>query len=348
MLDSQPVGPVMLDLQGTTLAPEERELLNHPAVGGVILFSRNYESPRQAAALVADVRAARRGELLLAVDQEGGRVQRMRARYTRLPAAARYLEHCGGDVAAAEPLAREAGWLMAAEVRAVDIDFSFAPVLDVDCGVSEIIGDRAFARDAETATHLAAAFMAGMAEAGMPAVGKHFPGHGGVAADSHLALPVDDRPWDVLWSRDLLPYRRLIPRGLDAIMPAHVVYPSLDQHPAGFSRFWLQHVLRQRLDFKGVIFSDDLSMEGAAAIGDFAQRARSALDAGCDMVLVCNNPEAAAKVVESLDGLELPESARRLAALRRPGALPWAELEQTARWRRAVELVQPLITGDGA
>lgn len=336
-------GSVMLDLKGLTLVPDERDLLGHPAVGGVILFDRNYESPAQITALVTEVRAARGGELLLAVDQEGGRVQRFRTGYTRLPAAARYLEYSQGDLDRAEALAREAAWLMAASLRAIGVDFSFAPVLDVDFGLSQIIGDRAFARDAATVTRLAGAFMAGMGEAGVATVGKHFPGHGGVAIDSHLALPVDERTWDELWNKDLLPYRRLIPQGLDGIMSAHVVYSQLDAQPAGFSPFWLQAVLRQRLGFQGVIFSDDLSMEGAATVGDFAERARLALAAGCDMVLVCNNPQAAAKVVESLGAAATPQSARRLVAMRGRGGLSWSQLQQGIRWQRAVKLLQPLL-----
>lgn len=350
-------GPVMLDLHGTALLPDEREMLAHPAVGGVILFARNYQSPDQVAALVAEVRASRAGDLLLAVDQEGGRVQRfreastipvvadgLRAGYTRLPAAARYLDYCHGNVVQAKALVQEAGWLMAAEVRAVDVDFSFAPVLDVELGLSRVIGDRAFARDAATVALLAGAFMAGMHEAGMPAVGKHFPGHGGVAADSHLALPVDERTWDELWETDLLPYRSLIPLGLDAIMPAHVVYSTLDRYPAGFSRFWLQVLLRRRLGFNGVIFSDDLSMEGAAGVGDFTERARLALRAGCDMVLVCNNQAAAVSVLDALAEHRITsESAGRLARLRARGGLPWSLLQREARWQRAAALL-PLLT----
>ncbi|TAN49415.1 MAG: beta-N-acetylhexosaminidase [Methylococcaceae bacterium] len=342
---------------------------------------------------MAEVRAARNGDLLLAVDQEGGRVQRFipttvggfqealvipttvggfqealvipttvggfqealvipttvggfESGYTRLPAAACYLDYCHGDLAQAKKLAQEAGWLMAAEVRAVGVDFSFAPVLDVDLGLSQVIGDRAFARDAEAVANLAGAFMEGMREAGMPAVGKHFPGHGGVTADSHLALPVDERAWDDLWEADLLPYRRLIPQGLDAVMPAHVVYSRLDEHPAGFSHFWLQEVLRRRLGFQGVIFSDDLSMEGAAGIGDFAARARLALAAGCDMVLVCNNPAAAASVLESLGDFDAPESAGRLAKLQAQGGLPWSRLRQETRWQQTAALLQNLMAGE--
>lgn len=342
MSDVRPAGAVMLDVRGTRLAPEEKALLDHPAVGGVILFSRNYESPEQVAELVAEMRAARAGDLLVAVDQEGGRVQRFRAGFTPLPAAAAYWRAAGGDVAQAEAWAREAGWLMAAEVLAVGVDFSFAPVLDVDAGISQIIGDRAFAQDAALATRLAGAFMAGMHEAGMPVVGKHFPGHGGVAADSHLALPSDGRSWEALWQTDLLPYRQLVSLGLDAVMPAHVVYPALDPQPAGFSRYWLQEVLRGRLGFDGVIFSDDLSMEGAAAAGDYAERARLALEAGCDMVLVCNNPAAARTVLESLDGPAAPASARRLTAMRGRAAVSWERLQQTPRRQRAVERLQAL------
>lgn len=348
MVDALPPGPVMLDLKGLSLAEEERELLAHPAVGGVILFGRNYQSPEQAAGLVAAIRAARPGPLLIAVDQEGGRVQRLRDGYTRLPPADAYWRH-GGGADEAKALAKEAGWLMAAEVRAIDVDFSFAPVLDVDCGISEIIGDRSFARDPHIASRQAGAFIAGMREAGMASVGKHFPGHGGVAADSHLALPLDGRSWDELWEADLLPYRQLIPLGLDAVMPAHVVYSQLDRQPAGFSRFWLQEVLRQRLNFNGAAFSDDLSMEGAAAAGDFAQRAHAALEAGCDMVLVCNNPDAARVVLSTLENFAFSQVSKdRLLRLRGREGASWPELKAMPRWRQAVESIEKIACGDKA
>lgn len=287
------LGPVMLDLQGPTLEPEEAERLKHPATGGVILFRRNFIDPDQLSELVRDIRQHRPG-LLIAVDHEGGRVQRFREGFTPLPAAAQYArfqkpEYC-----------EQAGWLMAAELRAVGIDFSFAPVLDVEQGLSTVIGDRAFGHTPEEVALYAGAFLKGMHRAGMAGVGKHFPGHGGVIEDSHFALPVDHRRFDEMASWDLEPFRTLIPAGLEGIMPAHVIYDQLDAAPAGFSSFWIRQVLRQDLDFKGAVFSDDLSMAGARLAGTAPERAERALDAGCDMVLVCNEPESAAQVLDHL------------------------------------------------
>ncbi|MEY4685868.1 MAG: hypothetical protein RLZ25_2327 [Pseudomonadota bacterium] len=289
-------GPVMIDVSLFEVDSVERERLQHPAAGGIILFRRNYESIEQITALIAEIRAIR-PELLIAVDHEGGRVQRFREGFTRLPPANVYARE--GD----EDLAEGAGWLMAAELRAVGVDFSFAPVLDVESGISQVIGDRAFGTDPFTVTRMAGRFMNGMHSAGMAAVGKHFPGHGGVVEDSHRALPVDPRDLDTLESRDLVPFRTLMGQGLEGVMPAHVIYSALDHQPAGFSRFWIQDVLRTRLGFEGAIFSDDLSMAGAAFAGGYPDRAKMALDAGCDMILVCNAPGAADEVLESLSTL---------------------------------------------
>jgi beta-N-acetylhexosaminidase len=286
----------MLDVEGTAVTAEERERLRHPATGGVILFRRNYESPTQITVLVATIRATR-PELLVAVDHEGGRVQRFLDGFTHLPPAARYSSLDDPD------LVEKAGWLMAAELRAIGIDFSFAPVLDVESGISQVIGDRAFGTEPETVTRLAAAFVRGMHRAGMAAVGKHFPGHGGVVEDSHLALPVDMRALSELEQRDLKPFRVLLAEGLEGIMPAHVIYERIDPRPAGFSPFWIQTILRGQYGYTGAIFSDDLSMAGAAYAGGPVDRARLALEAGCDMVLVCNAPGAAAEVLDALANL---------------------------------------------
>lgn len=319
-------GPVMIDIAGLTLTAEEKEKINHPNTGALILFSRNYQDPEQVAALITEIRAARHGDILIAVDQEGGRVQRFQKGFTRLPPAAFFAQH--------PELALDAGWLMASELLAVGVDFSFAPVLDIDCGVSEIIGNRSFSTDQHLATQLASDFRAGMNEAGMAATGKHFPGHGAVALDSHLTLPVDERDLQTIRDKDLLPFRELIMEGLEAIMPAHVVYPKVAAEAAGFSPFWLQEILRNELDFDGVIFSDDLSMEGAASVGDFPERARLAMAAGCDMVLVCNNPAAATQVLDSLPIAENPVREQRLSAMKgRINTTSLQELQQSSQWQ---------------
>ncbi|MES2907597.1 MAG: beta-N-acetylhexosaminidase [Pseudomonadota bacterium] len=283
-------GPLMVDVGGLTLTAEDKEVLAHPDVGSVILFSRNVDTPAQIAELTTAMRAVR-PELWIAVDQEGGRVQRFREGFTRLPAMRQFGHQYDQEPLAALAAARACGELMAREVRAVGVDFSFAPVLDLDVGVSGVIGDRAFHTEPVAATALVRAFMQGMKAAGMMTIGKHFPGHGSVAADSHFALPVDDRSWAEIDAYDLQPFRALADE-LDGIMPAHVVYPQVDPLPAGFSSFWLKTVLREQLGFQGLIFSDDLCMEGAAGIGSMAERKDLALAAGCDVVLICNNRDA--------------------------------------------------------
>ncbi len=336
-------GPVMIDLLGTEITAEDRDLLRHPATGGVILFSRNFESPQQIYRLTEQIHKLRSPHLLIAVDQEGGRVQRFRDGFTPLPAAASFERQCGGGLDEARQAARDIGWLMAAELRAVGIDFSFAPVLDLNFGVSSVIGDRAFARSAEHVAQLAGAWALGAREAGMISVGKHFPGHGGVAADSHLDLPVDERTFEQIEQRDLRPFSHLIHNGLEAIMPAHVVYAACDPHPAGFSRFWLQEVLRRRLGFQGAIFSDDLSMAAAECGGCYADRARAALDAGCDMVLVCNNPDGAHEVLDSLDDYQDPVAQSRMARLHGRPARGIRQLRHDDRWQAATALAARLV-----
>ncbi|MDO9107119.1 MAG: beta-N-acetylhexosaminidase [Methylovulum sp.] len=316
----------MLDIAGLALTPDEQDMIRHPNTGAVILFARNYQDPEQVTQLIGSIRAARNGPLLIAVDQEGGRVQRFQNGFTRLPPAAAYAQ--------APDLAASAGWLMAAELLAVGVDFSFAPVLDVDCGVSDIIGNRSFSRDPQRAMRLAGDFMAGMHEAGMAATGKHFPGHGGVALDSHLTLPVDERDLDSLRASDLLPFRQLIADGLEGIMPAHVLYPNIDTQPAGFSQFWIQQVLRRELNFNGTVFSDDLSMEGAASAGGFPERARLAQAAGCDMVLVCNNPTAAAQVLDTLPIAQDPVREQRLLCMQGQPSLNRGQLMQSEKWQQ--------------
>jgi len=292
-------GPVMCDLEGLSLSSAEKDLLLHPMVGGIIIFARNYASPQQISELTQAMREIR-PELLIAVDQEGGRVQRLREGFTRLPpmqVLGKQYQQAGKQ---GLELAEYCGWVMASEVRACGIDLSFAPVLDVDCNYSSIIGNRSFSDKAEEVIAVASAFIDGMHAAGMGAVGKHFPGHGAVVADSHLETPFDHRSYREIESRDLLPFTRLVHK-LDGIMPAHLVYSTVCDKPAVFSEFWLKKILREKLGFKGLIFSDDLCMEGAAMMGDYSQRARVALQAGCDMVLVCNNREASLEIIHTLE-----------------------------------------------
>lgn len=334
MTTNLPIGPIMLDVAGLTLAADEKEKLNHPNTGAVILFSRNYQNPEQVTELINNIRAARNGKLLIAVDQEGGRVQRFQQGFTRLPPAASYIQ--------APELAESAGWLMAAELLAVGVDFSFAPVLDIDCGVSEIIGNRSFSTDAELATRLSSLFRKGMNTAGMAATGKHFPGHGAVALDSHLTLPIDNRDLNSIRAKDLLPFKQLIAEGLEAIMPAHVVYSKIDPNPAGFSPFWIQQILRQELNFNGTVFSDDLSMEGAASVGDFPERARLAQQAGCDMILVCNNPKAAEQVLDTVPIINDPLREQRLNRMQGKPQLNREQLMQSEKWQKLSTLIHNL------
>ncbi len=330
------LGPVMLDLAGFALTAEERDLLRHPAVGGVILFSRNFLEPEQIAALTAEIHALRDPHLLIAVDQEGGRVQRFRDGFTQLPPAARFGELARRNPHHARQAAEAVGWLMAAELRAVGVDFSFAPVLDLDRGVSGVIGDRAFADNINAVADLAGAWSEGARSAGMAQVGKHFPGHGGVAADSHAELPIDRRRFEDIEMDDLVPFERLIRRGLEAIMPAHVLYSHIDPRPAGFSPFWLKEVLRGQLAFQGVIFSDDLNMAAAAAGGGYAERARAALAAGCDVLLVCNNRPAAREVVEALRHHDDPTTHLRCLRMHGRGGVDRAHLHLDPRWQKGV------------
>lgn len=334
------LGPVMVDLEGLELTAEERSFLRQPAVGGVILFSRNYENPEQVSELIEQIHGLRNPPLLVAVDQEGGRVQRFRDDFTRLPAVRHLGEVYDVDRQRALALADTSGWLMAAELRAVGVDLSFAPVLDLDRGVSTVIGDRAFHSRPEACAEIAHAYQRGMARAGMMATGKHFPGHGAVAADSHLALPVDERGYEDLLMEDLVPFERMSHFGVAALMVAHVIYARSDEHPAGFSPFWLQEVLRRRIGFQGAVFSDDLTMAAAEYAGDHVARARTALAAGCDMVLVCNAPEDARRVVRDREKYHDPAAMMRLVRLHGQGERDRASLRATAEWQESVAAVQ--------
>ena len=326
------LGPLMIDIEGLSMSPEDRELLRHPAVGGVILFSRNFESLSQLQALCTEIHALREPRLLIAVDQEGGRVQRFRNGFSILPPAAIYGRQYDRDSRAALTLATEAGWLVASELRACGLDLNFTPVLDLRLGRSQVIGDRAFHRQADVVTRLAGAFKHGMAEAGMQAVGKHFPGHGWVTEDSHSKLPVDNRSLADMELADLLPFERLIRGGLAGVMTAHVAVPQVDDRAVSFSRIWVTQILRGRLNFQGAVFSDDLSMHGAHAAGDPLERSRHALEAGCDMILFCNDRPGATRIVASLSGYSNPVRSARLARLHGRGNKNWSQLQADPRY----------------
>jgi len=308
-------GPVFIGVEGLELSPADRERLVHPLVGGVILFTRNFKSPPQLKALTREIASLRSPRLLIAVDHEGGRVQRFRDGFSVIAPMRTLGELWDSDVAGAAREAVRIGRTIAGELGAHGVDFSFTPVLDVDHGESAVIGNRAFHRNPNAIAHLASALCDGLHAGGMAAVGKHFPGHGHVAADSHTELPVDDRPLAAIVADDLVPFGALIARGLEAIMPAHVVYSAIDKDPAGFSQKWLQEILRGRLGFDGLIFSDDLGMAGAQGVGDLVARAEASVAAGCDMVLACNDFEGADTLLATWRPATGPELARRTARM---------------------------------
>ena len=329
------LGPLMIDLEGGALSADERELLRHPLVGGVLLFTRNYRDPAQLTALVDEIHAARSPSLIVAVDHEGGRVQRFREGFSALPSARRIGHVFDADAKAGVALAQQLGWLMAAELRAHGVDISFAPCVDLDYGVSEVIGERAFHARPEAVSQLAAAYARGMRDAGMAATAKHFPGHGAVVADSHLTLPVDRRDLTDLGG-DLAPYRRLIANGLPAVMVAHLLFPGVDPAPASLSARWIRELLRGQLRFQGVVFADDLSMGGAAAAyGDVVTRARHALAAGCDMLPVCNSRASVIELLSRLDVQVEPASSLRLVRLHGRAAPAREALLASPEWARA-------------
>jgi beta-N-acetylhexosaminidase len=335
-------GPLMIDLQGVELTPVEAERLRHPLVGGVILFARNYENPAQLLALTEKIHALRpNAPLLIAIDHEGGRVQRCREGFTRLPPMRRLGQIWDAAPQQALPLARQVGYVLAAELRACGVDFSFTPVLDLDYGRSQVIGDRAFHRNPAVVTALAGALIQGLRRAGMGCCGKHFPGHGWVEADSHLKLPVDERRLSAL-QEDMQPYRTL---PLDAVMPAHVIYPDVDDKTSCFSNRWNDY-LRNDIRFNGVIFSDDLSMQGASGAGDILARVEAAERAGCDMLLVCNAPEEAATVLENWHPASASEagsgnvrSARIARIIPTTPAPDWQTLKALPEYRDAVAAI---------
>lgn len=337
------LGPVVVDISGLQLTAADRQRLRHRLVGMVILFARNYDSPEQLRRLCAEIHELRDPPLLIAVDHEGGRVQRFRSGFTHLPAMAELGRYWDRDVLGACRAALAAGYVLGAELRAHGVDLSFTPVLDIDWGRSAVIGDRAFHADPRVVSLLANQLSHGLALAGMSNCGKHFPGHGWAAADSHQAVPIDERPLEHILRSDALPYTSL-GVALDAIMPAHVVYPAVDALPAGFSRRWIQEILRARLGFDGAVFSDDLSMQGARAAGDLLQSARAALAAGCDLVLVCNDEAGADQVLGALAWSPGAQFAERLARLApRSCDAPGADLLKTQRYRCALQDLEALL-----
>ncbi|CBJ38231.1 Beta-hexosaminidase; N-acetyl-beta-glucosaminidase; Beta-N-acetylhexosaminidase [Ralstonia solanacearum CMR15] len=333
-------GPIVLDVAGLVLGPDDVRRIVHPLTGGVILFARNFESRAQLTALTAAIRAIR-DDVLICIDHEGGRVQRAKQDgFTHLPAMSALGQLWERDVLAATRAATACGYVLAAELRACDIDLSFTPVLDLDYGTSGVIGDRAFHRDPRVVTMLANHLTLGLRLAGMANCGKHFPGHGWVQADSHVAVPVDERPLQAILDEDAQPYGWM-GIGLQSVMPAHVIYSAVDPNPAGFSRFWLQDILRTHYNFDGVIFSDDLSMEGASVAGSVVDGARAALAAGCDMVLICNAPDKADQLLSELDVRIGKASQRRIRRLfGTKAAKDWSKLAQQSAYRQALRTLR--------
>ncbi|AXN32459.1 beta-N-acetylhexosaminidase [Vibrio coralliilyticus] len=326
------MGPLWVDVEGCELTAEDREILEHPTVGGVILFARNYHDNEQLLALNKSIRQAAKRPILIGVDQEGGRVQRFKAGFSLIPAAEFYAKQANG-----EKLAEQGGWLMAAELIAHDIDLSFAPVLDKghEC---KAIGSRSFGEDVDTIIRHSKAYMRGMKAVGMATTGKHFPGHGGVIADSHLETPYDQR--DTILEQDMAIFKAQIEAGLlDAMMPAHVVFPHYDDQPASGSEFWLKNVLRKQLGFNGIIFSDDLTMEGASVMGGPAERAHQSLASGCDMVLVCNKRDAQIEVLDNLPVMETPQATELL----KKQSFTLSELRSSNEWKQASEAMKRVI-----
>ncbi|HEY2634821.1 MAG TPA: beta-N-acetylhexosaminidase [Steroidobacteraceae bacterium] len=345
------LGPLMVDIAGTELSAEDVRVLAHPLVGSVLLFTRNYSNPQQLAALTAAIRALRTPHLLIAVDHEGGRVQRFREGFTRLPAARLLGRRFDEDRRDALALAHSVGWQLAGELRAVGVDFSFAPCVDLDYGVSEIIGDRAFHSDPDTVAALAVATMSGMREAGMAAIAKHFPGHGAVVADSHVALPVDRREFADL-EADIRPYRPLIDNNIPGIMAAHVVFPAVDALPASLSKRWIGGVLREEMGFHGCVFADDLTMAGAAAFGDVMARAELSLAAGCDVLPICNDRHSVELVLGRFGAnVGSAASQARLVRMRARGEPP-ADLRANRHWQEtaariaSLSVIPPLVLRD--
>lgn len=348
MTTTLPLGPVMIDVAGVELSRDDRKRLLHPLTGGVILFSRNYTNPEQLVRLVREIHSLRSPSLIVAVDHEGGRIQRFREGFTSIPPMRELGLAWDTGAQRARQNAQAVGFVLAAELRAHGVDLTFAPVLDVDSGVSSVIGDRALHSDAHVVADLGRALLQGFRQAGMTGVGKHFPGHGHVRADSHLEVPVDERPFTEIEANDMVPFRRLIGSGLGGIMPAHVIFPEVDDRPAGFSSVWLKRILREELRFDSVIFSDDLNMEGASVGGTFMERANAALEAGCDMVLVCNNASAVDELYGAFSYSMPAVSLARLGRMHgRPQAEDMVRLREDARYARALHAIGGIGLHDG-
>jgi beta-N-acetylhexosaminidase len=336
------MGPLMLDVSGFELTPEEIDILDHPLLGGVILFSRNYYDQKQLSDLVKHIRSVTRNHIVIATDHEGGRVQRFRQGFSKIPAMGSLSQVSKELNKDSGQLCEQFGWLMAAELLAFDIDISFAPVLDVH-GISEVIGDRSFHQQPAQIIGLASQFIKGMHQAGMRATGKHFPGHGNVLEDSHIAMPIDNRSKQDILALEMSIFTAIHAQGLlDAVMPAHVIYPDVDELPAGFSEKWIKQILRQDLGFGGVVFSDDLSMQGAVQMGDIVDRAELAITAGCDMVLVCNDPTGAVKVIDGLPAnLSIDEnSLGRINKLKKSPSADFANLQKSPDYQQAIRSLE--------
>lgn len=336
-------GPLMVDIAGIELQADERERLLHPSVSGVVLFTRNFESLEQLTALVHELKNVKSPKLLIAVDQEGGRVQRFHSDFSKLPALQAIGEMYLHSAEQGLKCARDHAYLMASEILATGIDISFAPVLDIDFGLNQVIGERAFSNDVEIICKLATEYIAGMHEAGMKTTGKHFPGHGSVTADSHVALPIDERSREQIFNLDLVPFRQLSSQ-LDAIMISHVIYSAVDSWPAGFSQVWVKQVLEDELNFKGMIFSDDITMQAAASIGSHTERANRALAAGCHCVMSCNDSAGRDEIIDNLKVTPSEQLYTHINAMYGIKPFDFSARKQSSRWQAAHATIEHLLS----
>lgn len=337
---------MIVDIDSVRLTEEESDYLKHPFVGGVILFSKNYSCVDELVTLIKQIKSLRQPSLLIFVDQEGGRVQRFRQGFTELPALGSLGSYYEGSPRQATSIVRECGWIMATEMKAIGVDVSFAPVLDIFNNESEIIGDRSFHANPDVICALAGVYVSAMHACGMHAVGKHFPGHGGVMSDSHIELPVDNRTLDVIDQADLIPFKFMASVGISGFMAAHIIFPLIDHTSvAGFSNYWLQKILREKVGFNGVIFSDDLSMEGAAVSNSYFTRANLALSAGCDALIVCNNKDGIFEILDKYLKLETPSCMKSLEAIRGPSCeISQDVLRSTSQWKSAAGRIADFIS----